>query len=136
MSINQIVSWTTSCVVALVLIISIVISGSPSEQRLIRLDERRVENLVRLSAAFDDYWEERDSLPEEINELLDGRRLSRMPTDPQTALAYEYERLDHDTYQLCATFDRPSPAQRGEDFWVHDAGEHCFSFVQAITEND
>ena len=109
MSINRVVSWTTSCVVALVLIISIVISGSPSEQRLIRLDERRVENLVRLSAAFDDYWEERDSLPEEISELLDGRRLSRMPSDPQTALAYEYERLGHDTYQLCATFDRPSP---------------------------
>ena len=85
MSINRIVSWTTSCVVALVLIISIVISGSPSEQRLFRLDDRRVENLVRLSAAFDDYWEERDSLTEDINELLDGRRLSRMPTDPQTA---------------------------------------------------
>ena len=136
MSINRVVSCTTSCVVALVLIISIVISGSPSEQRLIRLDERRVENLVRLSAAFDDYWEERDSLPEEISELLDGRRLSRMPTDPQTALAYEYERLDHDTYQLCATFDRPSPTQRGEAFWVHDAGLHCYSYFQPTPQND
>jgi len=136
MNIHRVACWIASCLVASVLVTSIVISGSPDEQRLMRLDERRIEDLARLSTAFDDYWEERDSLPVAISELLDGRRLSRMPTDPRTGLAYEYEQLNQDSFRLCATFDRSSLDQREEEFWAHAAGHQCFSFVQSNTEND
>ena len=105
--------------------------SEPGDLRL-----HRVEDLARLSTAFGDYWEERDKLPMEIGELLDGRRLARMPTDPRTGLAYGYEKLDHDSFQLCATFDRPSPIQLEEEFWAHAAGKKCFSFVQASADND
>ena len=70
------------------------------------------------------------------SELLDGRRLSRMPSDPETGLAYEYEQLDPTSYQLCATFDRPSASQLAVDFWIHDAGRGCFSFTHSDLEND
>lgn len=81
MNVNGFAFWTSSCAVTLVLIASFVISGSPGEQRLVRLDELRVAHLVQLTEAFDDYWEVRDELPVKMSELLDGRRLSRMPSD-------------------------------------------------------
>ena len=136
MNVNGFAFWTTSCAVVAVLITAFVISGSPSEQRLMRLDDRRVANLVQLTRAFDDYWKERDELPVKMGELLDGRRLSRMPSDPETGLAYEYEQLDQISYQLCATFDRPSVSQLIEDFWIHGAGRRCFSFTQSDVEKD
>ncbi len=136
MNVNGFAFWTSFCAVTLVLIASFVISGSPGEQRLVRLDELRVAHLVQLTEAFDDYWEVRDELPLKMSELLDGRRLSRMPSDPETGLAYEYEQLDPTSYQLCATFDRPSASQLAVDFWIHDAGRGCFSFTQSDLEND
>tara|TARA_B100000809_G_scaffold20538_2_gene18117 strand:+ start:536 stop:946 length:411 start_codon:yes stop_codon:yes gene_type:complete len=136
MNVNGFSLWTSSCAVALVLIAGFVISGSPSEQRLVRLDGLRVAHLVQLTEAFDDYWEVRDELPLKMSELLDGRRLSRMPSDPETGLAYEYEQLDPTSYQLCATFDRPSASQLAVDFWIHDAGRNCFSFTHSDVEND
>ncbi|HCP49026.1 MAG TPA: hypothetical protein DIT73_02265, partial [Gammaproteobacteria bacterium] len=105
MNVNGFAFWTSSCAVTLVLIASFVISGSPGEQRLVRLDELRIAHLVQLTEAVDDYWEAQDELPLKMSELLDGRRLSRMPSDPETGLAYEYEQLDPTSYQLCASFD-------------------------------
>ena len=101
------------------------------------LDARRVANLVRLTKAFDDYWEAREELPVKMSELLDGRRLFRMSSYPQTGLAYEYERSSRNSYQLCVTFDRPSALQSVEDcFWNHLAGRHCFSFTQSEVDQD
>ena len=136
MNVNGFAFWTSTCAVAVVLIAGFMISGSPGEQRLARLDELRVGHLVQLTEAFDDYWEARDELPLKMSELLDGRRLSRMPSDPETGLAYEYEQLDPTSYQLCATFDRPSTSQLDVEFWIHDAGRSCFSFTHSDVEND
>jgi len=136
MNVNGFAFWTSTCAVTLVLIASFVILGSPGEQRLVRLDELRIAHLVQLTEAIDDYWEARDELPLKMSELLDGRRLSRMPSDPETGLAYEYEQLDPNNYQLCASFDRPSASQLTVDFWIHDVGRGCFTFTHSDLEND
>ena len=136
MNVNGFAFWTSSCAVTLVLIASFVISGSPGEQRLVRLDELRIAHLVQLTEAVDDYWEAQDELPFKMSELLDGRRLSRMPSDPETGLAYEYEQLDPTSYQLCASFDRQSALQLAVDFWIHDVGRGCFTFTHSDLEKD
>ena len=136
MNVNGFAFWTSSCAVTLVLIASFVISGSPGEQRLERLDELRIAHLVQLTEAIDDYWEAQDELPLKMSELLDGRRLSRMPSDPDTGLAYEYEQLDPTSYQLCASFDVQSASQLAVDFWIHDVGRGCFTFTHSDLEND
>ena len=136
MNVNGFAFWTSFCAVTLGLIASFVISGSPGEQRLERLDELRIAHLVQLTEAVDDYWEAQDELPLKMSELLDGRRLSRMPSDPETGLAYEYEQLDPTSYQLCASFDRQSASQLAVDFWIHDVGRGCFTFTHSDLEND
>jgi hypothetical protein len=102
--------------------------GSPSEQRLRRLDERRVADLTQLSQTV--YWhqDQRDALPSSAAELVDGRRLSRLPLDPSTEEPYEYRVTGERKFEVCAVFDRASPPEDAKDFWYHDAGRRCFEF--------
>ncbi len=123
---------TMGLVVALIAI-GLFILGTPADQRLLRLDEKRVVDLIQLTQALDDYWEETKSLPDRSGDLLDGRRLKHMPSDPGTGMPYVYEKKDQFNYRLCASFDRPSQKQTSDNFWVHPVGRHCFSFVQNNT---
>jgi hypothetical protein len=102
--------------------------GSPSEQRLRRLDERRVADLTQLSQAV--YWhqDQRHALPAGAAELVDGRRLSRLPLDPSTEEPYEYRVTGELKFEVCAVFDRASPSEDAKDFWYHDVGRRCFEF--------
>jgi hypothetical protein len=102
--------------------------GSPGEQRLRRLDERRVADLSRLSQAA--YWHrnQRRMLPATAAELVDGRRLSRLPQDPATHEQYEYRATAERQFELCAIFDRASRPGDAQDFWYHEAGRHCYTF--------
>jgi hypothetical protein len=62
----------------------------PAEQRLRRLDERRVVDLRMLANAADRYFYRERRLPAAVDELIDGRFFTRAPTDPATAQPYEY----------------------------------------------
>ena len=102
--------------------------GSPGEQRLRRLDERRRSDLLELSQAVNWHHSERRALPTSTVELVDGRRLSRLPTDPSTDDPYEYHVTGERKFELCAVFARPSRSEDADDFWYHAAGRHCYEF--------
>jgi len=133
MNIDRVAAMVTSIAVLIVVIAAFQLLGSPTDQRLQRLDERRVADLQRLAHAVDSYHAQRDALPEDLEALVDGRRLSRLPTDPSSDEPYRYEPLADHRYRLCATFARPSETESPAAFWQHDAGISCFEF--AATED-
>jgi Domain of unknown function (DUF5671) len=106
----------------------LVASGSPGEHRLVRLDERRAEDLRTISRAVDFYWHNRRQLPPSLAELAREPGVAPIPEDPVTGEAYEYEMPGGERYTLCAVFDRPSD-EGASEFWWHGAGRHCFNLT-------
>lgn len=103
---------------------------SPAEERQLRLDERRVAELVALANGVDVYWRRHERLPASIEELK-GEPLGRLVlNDPASGRPYEYAPLSGRRFEVCATFERDSAATNGvgsEGFWAHHAGRQCFA---------
>jgi hypothetical protein len=131
MTMHRVVAMAATIVVTITAIAGLYLSGSPAEQRLLRMDERRIRDLNQLANAVQRYWQEQGALPATLQELLDGRRLLAMPLDPDRNLVYEYL-PDATVFRLCAEFDRPSRTTRTQEFWTHPAGRHCFEFDTAV----
>ncbi|MGD8340836.1 MAG: hypothetical protein PVH89_08640 [Gammaproteobacteria bacterium] len=112
-------------------IAGLVISGSPREQRLLRTDDERVNDLRRVSRAIERYYRETESLPADLQTLLNGWISQEIPRDPDTGQAYGYELLDETAYRLCADFALESRPTRQPEFWEHATGRQCFSFDYA-----
>ena len=134
MNLHRTAAYGSLGVVAVAVIAGALLVGSPEEQRLLRFDRQRVTNLQLLVRALDSYWEDNLTLPTPLDELVDGRRLSRLPLDPTTDIAYEYQITGANAYRLCADFSRPSADNASDDFWSHATGSHCYSFDLSTTE--
>ena len=115
-------------VVVSAIIAGLVVSGSPSEQRLLRADERRVSDLRQLSGSIQRYFVDTQRLPPDLGTLVNGWVSTEVPRDPQTGQSYDYEIGDDRAYRLCAVFSRDAHADRQSDFWSHDEGRHCYAF--------
>jgi len=125
-------------VVIVVVIVSVVfgfvLSGSPTRQRDVSLDQQRVGDLqVLQSQIVDRFWRSKGRLPSALAELEDDISGFRVPVDPETSDPYEYERLGALEFRLCSTFTLPSPefksAVRPIEFggnWEHKEGRTCF----------
>ena len=108
----------------------LVLLGPPAEERARRLDERRVEDLRRISDATNVYWTRHMRLPESLEELSAQPGTSIVSRDPETGEPYGFQRLGGEIYELCAAFERDSSSDgqvRGTgDFWSHGSGRYCF----------
>ena len=125
---GRIVAILLTAVVVAAVAIGIGILGSPVEERIRQLDQRRVDDLDRLARAVDVYWSRRQQMPSAVEDLRETGALVNA-SDPVTGVPYEYRRLEDDAYELCAQFDRPSsePGRPGiEGFWSHGSGRQCF----------
>ena len=102
---------------------------SPSEERTLRLDQRRVADLRTLSGAVDVYWTRHQRLPASLDELR-SEPVGRLDlSDPASSSTYEYRRLADRSYEVCATFERDSSARErpaGDGVWAHRLGRQCF----------
>lgn len=112
------------------IVAGIVLIASPAEQRLLRLDMRRIEDLADLSRRIDSFRDEYERLPAALDELAKSPGVA-VPSDPVTGAPYEYEPVDDRRFRLCATFDAPTPEEPPPYFgyggeWPHDRGRHCF----------
>jgi hypothetical protein len=128
MSVQRIAAVASIVLVAAAVVAGLFFSGSPSEQRLLRLDDRRVTDLNRLSMAATNRWTAGRGLAGTSADLVDGRLLSRLPVDPVTDEPYEYRTTGPLAFEVCGVFDRPSRPELARDFWFHGAGRHCFEF--------
>ena len=125
-------------VVAISLITGFFVAGSPKSERLRRIDERRVSDLVEIQWQIVNFWQAKKELPVSLEDVVDPLRGYDVPTDPETGAAYEYQILDTLTFELCATFIQESNDsaprivrsrevfQKTNDTWTHGAGRTCF----------
>ncbi|MBN1239922.1 MAG: hypothetical protein JXB36_15575 [Gammaproteobacteria bacterium] len=126
MTANQIWAGVGSAVAVAAVAVGLYLAGSPSEERALRLDERRVADLQNLMVAIDNHWYASDSLPRDLDQLAVDQRMRRLPADPVTAEPYDYEVTGRNAFRLCAEFARPSRPAEDAGFWTHEAGRQCF----------
>ena len=127
--------------VALAVIGAFFVSGSPFETRYRKIDIQRVEHLQTVQFQIISYWQYKDRLPQNLDELRDDISGFVPPTDPETGAAYEYEIREPRTFALCGTFSRETLAEGSatkpfvaepysmEEHWRHSAGRTCFERV-------
>jgi hypothetical protein len=103
--------------------------GSPAEERALRLDDRRIEDLSAIARAVDLYWTRHTRLPSSLDELQQEPGVNVTVLDPGAAQRYEYRPAGAETYELCAQFardSRQSGPRAADGFWSHGAGHQCF----------
>lgn len=128
MNAGRLAAWSTIASVTAAIVAGLIISGSPLGQREIRFDERRVADLRRLSSAIERYYRDTRRLPASLDALVDGQRLTSLPRDPVTDMAYSYSASGGARYRLCADFSREADAPAAGYFWAHASGRECFDF--------
>ena len=87
------------------------------------------------------YWQDKEQLPQDLEDLEDPLRGFLAPMDPQTEEPYGYRAMGARTFELCATFNLESTEEgsftrravpigiKGTLFnenWQHEAGDLCF----------
>ncbi|MGY0799447.1 hypothetical protein ACW7G0_10390 [Lysobacter sp. A286] len=117
-------------VVVLTVGAAITLMRSPSAQREVTLDNKRVQDLQQIVQLVDLYARQHDALPPDIATLasLPGQQV---PLDPVDGTAYDYQVTGERGYRLCANFStdtaRTAAGQpRSGVEWNHAAGRHCF----------
>lgn len=89
------------------------VMGSPFEQRKLRLDDRRIQDLQRIQWQVVNFYQQKEKLPESLEALKDPISGYALPVDPefQKGINYEYAVLDAKAlkFKLCATFALPIP---------------------------
>lgn len=126
MNINKAYAYGSSIAVVTVVLVGLMLSGSPAQQRLLRFDEQRQSDLQRLSYDIGNYFDEHQSLPMSLETLIDGKRVSELPRDPESNTLYTYAHVNETKYRLCADFKVASDTQEMGSFWSHEAGYYCF----------
>lgn len=137
----KLVGYGAALAIVVAIISGFFIMGTPGEQRALRFDEQRVGDLQGIQWQTVNYYQQKGSLPANLEALADPIGGYIPPRDPETGEPYEYRRLGGALgFELCATFstsgrgDRlersrvPVPIDGGEelDTWQHEAGRVCF----------
>lgn len=128
MSHHKLMAMTASAVVLLAVLVGLYLAGSPADERLRRLDELRIQDLMALNAAIDLQIRRNNSMPANLASVVDGQRLITLPTDPDSGAQYEFSQLSSSSYELCAVFAAATAADSALNFWAHPAGRACFTF--------
>ncbi len=139
----RIVRWAVCGVIVAAIIAGLYVSGSPANRRRLTLDERRVNSLSQISSGIDAYAQTKRTIPTSLEALTqDQPYLVNEVRDPTSGAFYKYLPADvsTSTYQLCATFDLPSPEDvprppfaPTHDVWAnpilssHTAGNVCYT---------
>lgn len=119
------------------------IIGTPGEIRMLRYDEQKVSDLQSIQYQVVNYYQQKEALPEDLTYLNDPISSFMTPKDPQTGEAYRYTVTGPLSFELCATFNEPTPNTAGQgnyptrdmaypsmdidENWQHESGETCFA---------
>jgi len=136
-NVRSIVAIGLVVAVLAVVIIGVTLLDSPAQERLRRLDERRVDDLRSISAELDIYWTRAGTLPSSLEDLSSEPGVFLELYDPETSRPYEYRVLDSKIYELCAEFARDTAGEQGRpyrDYWSHSQGRHCFELKSQAVE--
>ncbi len=136
--------WRIVAVVVILgsIILGFSVIGSPASQRERRYDTQRISELQSVQWQIVNYWQQKESIPESLEDLKDPFSGFTIPMDPKTKTAYEYKKTGNLSFELCATFDREGMQNQFEgtsmtmpmrdpyfkinESWEHGAGRTCF----------
>ncbi len=129
------------------------IAGTPSEQRAIRFDEDRINDLTVIQDNILNYTISNNALPKDTTQL--EQWVGELPTDPDTKTPYAYSKESKTEFTLCATFaaERSEDTQNtmyypeiysekttahlvGGSSWKHGVGEQCFTRTVEFSAGD
>jgi len=125
-------------VVLAVILIALSLLDSPAQERLRRLDERRVDDLRELSYELDFYWTREGILPTSLEDLSSEPGVFVDLLDPETGQPYEYRVLSSNTYELCAVFALDTAVEQRrfyKDVWSHGSDRQCFQLEAQDVSN-
>lgn len=120
-----------SVVTATVVVVGLVLVGSPSRARMERLDRQRVQELKSITLAINSYRRTHQTLPDKMNELIRPNVFPLVRLKDPAGQPYEYRAKTALSYQLCAFFstatDKSTLEAHGiSPFWKHERGRQCF----------
>ncbi len=134
-----------SVVVSAAIVYGIVLIGSPAMQRAKMMDETRVSDLSSIQGQLVyQQWQNKGTVPANLNALNDPISGYTVPTDPETKLPYEYKKLAANSFELCATFKTAASTSTANsnvampaiytnsttnENWQHGIGNVCFTRV-------
>ena len=91
--------------------------GSPSQQRMERLDDVRERNLWSIQNGVDAYWRENDKLPESIDDIEKDIYIKADLTDPVSDESYEYRKINDLSFELCANFETDQTEKNARNYY-------------------
>lgn len=121
-----------------------IVIGTPTDLRLYRFDEQKQSDLQNIQYQILNFYQQKERLPEALEDVQDPISSYMLPIDPQTNAPYRYEKTGTLSFKLCATFNKESRDLSGrggypeqdvayptmgmgvEDNWKHGVGEVCF----------
>lgn len=134
----RLINYAVGLLVIATIIAGFFIIGTPQELRREKMDNTRVQDLQNLQWQIVNYWQQKESLPANLDELRDPISEATIPVDPSTGEPYTYKRNSALEFALCATFEtevtmagnpkvaRPVDMYGISENWDHAAGEVCF----------
>lgn len=148
---EQLVKWdkimkffprTIIALAALIIVSGFFMAGSPQAERLRRFDDRRVGDLQGIQSQIVFFWQQKNHLPQNLDELIDNISGYLPPVDPETNEPYEYRATNNLEFELCANFKTKGTAIEGQSMpqpvegpkvysdtfnnWQHETGRVCF----------
>ncbi|KKQ80569.1 MAG: hypothetical protein UT02_C0006G0019 [Parcubacteria group bacterium GW2011_GWC2_38_7] len=137
----QIFGIILAVVVLASIIMGFFIIGTPAEQRRIKMDVQRLNDLQTIQSQVVDYWIRKEVLPSNLESLQDNISGFIVPQDPETKIAYEYSIVEPLKFDLCARFATSSKEQFAgkqqtmvatpygpfQQNWDHEIGRTCFT---------
>ena len=110
------------------------LAGSPQNQRLVRFDEQKINDLQSIqNQLVYNWWQQKGSLPQTLDMLNDPISGFSVPVDSQSSQSYEYSLTGAKSFQLCAVFNRDTidsnaavPMIYPYYNWQHGVGRVCF----------
>lgn len=104
----------------------LMILGSPADERVNRLDARRVADLQQIDRAVSLHWTRQGRLPASLDEVSRDPGIAINLVDPTTMEPYAYRALDEKTFEVCAVFESMEPREQSRStFWSHGTGRQC-----------
>lgn len=132
-------------IAGVVVVVSVVggffVIGSPSTQRLVRFDQQKIYDLQNIQYQVVNYWQQKQNLPQTLDDLKDSISEQVVPVDTQSGKPYEYSVIGPVSFKLCGDFNKegvsnnyssyqtaPIPAGKTgvADNWQHGVGYVCF----------
>lgn len=142
--------WAGIILVLAAIVCGFIVVGPPTKQRDLRFDAERINDLSNIQWQVISYYQRKEALPNDLDDLIDAIQNPSIPTDPETKVEYEYANKGN-AFELCAVFALPTPDIKGRgeyyggrggvaypmmidssypypegDAWKHEAGRVCF----------